>query len=382
MCLSGCAWLTLLSLAILTSGCTTPYRHAQLQPPEAGFAGIDGAFDKLTPDVDVLLVHGIGTHDPSWALNFAIQLAQAMGFPPVKTLPTPDPLAHGAELYRFTLTDSTRQLHVGAVLWSPITSSAKKTLCYDVSTKTTPCSDPKVLTHDKRAWANGSLKSQLMDDALSDVTFYLNEEGGRRIRDAIEDALLQSLSVERVTLAQVCSGTTPTAKTAPLFLISKSLGSKIVVDSLQEFEDSPHTRQFARQTRGNVHTLFLLANQIPILNLGLRDASGAPDTYQHLKTFSKARNADRNPRLPPVPLHVVAFSDPNDLLSYQLEPNAIPKEDAIISNVVVSNAPTIAWLVENPNYAHTCYFDNSPVAAAIAHGSGVLTKFTGVRCSP
>jgi hypothetical protein len=99
-----------------------------------------------------------------------------------------------------------------------------------------------------------------------------------------------ALSAEGMSLDQLTNGATPTAKTAPLFVISKSLGSKIVVDSLQGLEDNPRTKEFARHTRGNVHTLFLLANQIPILNLGVLNRSGQPDAYQHLQAFATARS--------------------------------------------------------------------------------------------
>jgi hypothetical protein len=377
---SASALVILASLCLLSAGCTTPYRHAQLRPADAGFAGIDDVFGPQTPEVDVLLVHGMGTHDSSWVQTLVTQLAPALGFPPIASLPKPDSLKNGAQLFRITLTDSNRQLRIGAVLWSPVTSPAKATLCYDVTQKTSLCADSNTFSKDKRALANAYIKSQIMDDRLSDVTFYLNEDGGRLIREAIQDALLRSLSAEGMTLEQLSGGSTPTAKTAPLFLISESLGSKIVVDSLQEFENRHQTKEFAQQTRGNVHTLFLLANQIPILNLGVGTAPGGPAHYQHLEEFARSRNAFRNPRLPPVPLHVVAFSDPNDVFSYQLEANAIPREEAIISNVVVSNDHTVLGLYEDPDKAHTCYMQTAPVATAIAHGSGSLTRSAGIGC--
>jgi hypothetical protein len=368
-------------VSLLLVACTTPYKHPQLRPADAGFAGIDDSFGPQTSEVDVLLIHGMGTHTETWVQSMVNQLASALGFSAPADLPPADPLEHGAKLYRYQLTSSNRHLYISAVLWSPVTSPAKATLCYDVDQKTSLCTDTTVFSKDKRAWANAYIKSQIMDDRLSDVTFYLNEDGGRQIREAIEDALLRSLSTEGMSLEQLSGGSAPTAKTAPLFVISESLGSKIVVDSLQEFESRHQTREFAQKTRGNIHTLFLLANQIPILNLGVGAPTGGPAHYQHLEEFAVARNAFRNPRLPDVPLHVVAFSDPNDIFSYQLAANAISHQNAIISNVVVSNDHTVFGLYENPDNAHTCYIQNSPVANAIAHGSGALTQSTGTHCS-
>jgi hypothetical protein len=318
------ALAVLASLVLFLTSCTTPYRHPQLRPADAGFAGIDELFGPETPEVDVLLIHGMGTHTETWVQSMVNQLAAALGFPAPTILPPADSLPHDAKHYRYALTSANRNLQISAVLWSPVTSPAKATLCYDVTQPTSLCTDRTVFSKDRRAWANALIKSQIMDDRLSDVTFYLNEDGGRQIREAIQDALLRSLSAQGLSLDQLSAGATPTAKTAPLFVISESLGSKIVVDSLKEFETRHQTQAFAQQTRGNIHTLFLLANQIPILNLSVRIRSRDSPHYPHLTELAQARNADRNPRLPDVPLHVVAFSDPNDLFSYQLVSNADP----------------------------------------------------------
>jgi hypothetical protein len=349
------AWVALWALV----ACTTPYEHAQLRPPNAGFAGIDDSFSSQTPEVDVLLIHGMGTHTESWVQSMVNQLAPALGFTTPADLPPPDPLKPAGRLYRYLLTDGNRHLGISAVLWSPITSPAKATLCYDVNQPTSLCTDRTVFSKDKRAWANALIKSQILYDRLSDVTFYLNEDGHHQILAAIQDALLRSLSTERMSVDQLRDGRTPTAKTAPLFILSESLGSKIVVDALRDFESRPQTRDFANQTRG--------------LNLGVEPSARAERRYPHLDEFAVARNAYRNPRLPDVPLHVVAFSDPNDLFSYQLAPDAILEQHAIISNVIVSNDYTIVGLYENPLAAHTCYLQNSPVANAIAHGSALLS---------
>ena len=52
--------------------------------------------------------------------------------------------------------------------------------------------------------------------------------------------------------------------------------------------------------------------------------------------------------------------------------DAVPREDAIISNVVVSNDTTYLWLFENPATAHENYILTTSVANAIAHGSAAL----------
>jgi hypothetical protein len=387
---SRCFILILLvgMFGIVLAGCTTPYRHPRLLPVDAGFSGVADAFTsadhQAVPEVDLLLVHGMGYHDESWVQTMVGQLAPALGFAwnPGTALPPAIHIANGALLYLVTLSDSTRQLQIAAVLWSPITSSAKKTLCYDVSQPTSLCTDPAAFSKDSRARLNAYLKSQIMDDKLADVTFYLGEEGGGLIREAVEDAMLRSLSTQQIGLAQLQAGAVATAKSAPLFVISESLGSKIVVDSLQDIEDDRKAVDFARDTRSHIGALFLLANQIPILNLGARNGSGQPDPYRHLKNFARARSSQRaSTGLRQQPLHVVAFSDPNDVFSYQLMADAIPREDAIISNVLVSNDCTWLGIYEDADTAHVDYIDTTPVAEAIAHGSAGLPKAVGARCA-
>jgi hypothetical protein len=66
---------------------------------------------------------------------------------------------------------------------------------------------------------------------------------------------------------------------------------------------------------------------------------------------------------------LVAFTDPNDLLSYRLLPSryAVPGID--VADVLVSNDWTYLGLLELPNTAHTDYRLNQDVTRLIACGS-------------
>jgi hypothetical protein len=373
-------------VVIASTSCSTPYRKPELTPAENGFPGIASAFKAAdgsdVPEVDVLLVHGMGYHDSTWIPTMIQPLAVALGFDPNLTVPPSVSLPNGAQLYQVTLKDPKRTLQITVPLWSPITASAKQTLCYDVNSATLLCPDKTKFTPYKRAYANGYIKSQIMDDRLSDVTFYLGDGGGDLIREAVDDALLRSMSTGQITLDQVKAGTVPTAKSTPLFIISESLGSKIAVDSLEEIEGLKSAQEFANDVRSHIHAMYLLANQIPILNLGAHNADGTPNIYQHLNTFAHKRNAQRQTKsLTEVPLQIVAFSDPSDLFSYVLPKNAVTGEDTIISNVIISNDCTYVGLIENPANAHTKYIQNNPVANAIASGSGTLMNAKGVFCA-
>jgi hypothetical protein len=67
-------------------------------------------------------------------------------------------------------------------------------------------------------------------------------------------------------------------------------------------------------------------------------------------------------------LAVVAFTDPNDLLSYRLLPARYAAPDVAVADVLVSNDKTWLGLIENPVAAHLDYLANPDVGDLIACG--------------
>jgi hypothetical protein len=66
---------------------------------------------------------------------------------------------------------------------------------------------------------------------------------------------------------------------------------------------------------------------------------------------------------------VIAATDPNDLLSYRLDPAFLGRsntEKIRIVNVLVSNADTIAGVFQNPLAAHQGYETNQSVIGLIS----------------
>jgi hypothetical protein len=68
------------------------------------------------------------------------------------------------------------------------------------------------------------------------------------------------------------------------------------------------------------------------------------------------------------PLQVVAFTDPNDLLSYALA-RSTPVMSFDVVDVIVSNDNTLFGFVERPDSAHTAYRKNDVVTKLIACGT-------------
>jgi hypothetical protein len=136
----------------------------------------------------------------------------------------------------------------------------------------------------------------------------------------------------------------------------------------------------------------MLANQLPLFALArpaLVDATAAvdasaisasatPSMTTALGVLSEARArhreklsaGDRSVSTEP-PLTLVAFTDPNDLLSYRLPPHdlAIVGINTIVANVITSNADTYFGYAENPYPAHTAYNQNADALRLLFGGS-------------
>ena len=164
----------------------------------------------------------------------------------------------------------------------------------------------------------------------------------------------------------------------PLIVISESLGSKILFDTLLALiKDEAKDQRAARAAQLAVDRmayLIMAANQIPLLQTaeqipapgeGLTVQTAPQDSLQELLQRRQDRSRDR--RGPAIDaLTLIAFTDPNDLLSYTLPPERYP--GAIVHNVLVSNDRTVFGLFENPAKAHLDYLSNPDVGSLISCG--------------
>src|SRR5690606_31309823 len=133
-------------------------------------------------------------------------------------------------------------------------------------------------------------------------------------------------------------------------IVAESLGSKIIFDAIREIwqESSDAQKERLAPQLANVQSIFLLANQIPLLDAADRPAVQAKSLAETaslggmLESLSEARNeaVSLKSAVPLPPLQIVAFTDPNDLLSYRLIGDRLFQTDVKVVNVIVSNAPT------------------------------------------
>jgi hypothetical protein len=361
-----------LFVAGLLAACSTPYRPAVVVRDSTPFPGIVNLVQAGSGrPLDVILVHGMCTHDAAWANHGIDRIAGVVS----ANLPEQAGLADdGIQLIERTQQIGGTPVRFHALIWSPMTAPLKRQLDYDNTGTPSDCSASGTgECKPKRASLNGYVKDQLLNDCLSDAVIY---EGASH--DAIRDAMVESISriVER----------NPNGDRT-LAVVAESLGSKILFDALSSMLEShqPRTRELGQEASRRLGLLFMAGNQLPILGLAEQNIGQRPDTRttaapDSLQRFLELRRRHAAPRAESVArLAVVAFTDPNDLLSYRLLPARYAAPDVAVADVLVSNARTWLGLIENPVAAHLDYLANPDVGDLISCG---WPRFAGCRQTP
>jgi hypothetical protein len=354
----------LLSLLIsgLLAACSTPYRTPVVVRDSTPFPGLANLVQNgAGRPLDVILVHGMCTHDAAWANHGIDRIAG------VVSANVPEQAAaggNGIQLIERTQQIGGTSVRFHALVWSPLTAPLKAQLAYDNTGAPTDCSAAgNGECKPKRASLNGYVKDNLLNDCLSDAVIY---EGASR--NAIRDAMVESVS--RIIESNPNGDRT-------LAVVAESLGSKILFDALSAMLESrqPRTQALGQEAARRLGLLFMGGNQLPILGLAEQDIERRPDTRtvgapDSLQRFLELRRRQSGiPRAGAIArLAVVAFTDPNDLLSYRLLPARYAAPDVAVADVLVSNARTWLGLIENPVAAHLDYLANPEVGDLIACG--------------
>lgn len=360
----------------LLTACSTPYLAPTFDARPGTPREFPGVADLLRKagSLDVLLVHGMCTHDADWASGAAQDLYANMGGNPADVRLQPAPVGTtGIVLFQQTLALPAGSLRVNALLWSPLTTPLKADLCYDQSDKSAQCPAAEAAkTYPyQRARLNRMTKDRLVNDCLADAMIY---QGKPRIDI---DERMQAAIVQAVNT----TGGRPAANPqSPVVVITDSVGSKITFDAIYKLATGPGKgKEKAGMALFNRTALvFMRANQMPILALADKrldgslsaervDAGFPSDPIQAL--ILRRNAAPGGSRFHGVPT-VVAFSDPNDMLSYALarSPLAVGASYPII-DVIVSNEVTYFGLFELPNTAHLDYAKTDAVRRLIACGN-------------
>lgn len=395
-----CRNLTIAFLLLL-AGCTTPYSTPQITGACSRAVGIAEALAREpATGADVILIHGMCTHDREWVAAANNSLLRMLGSD-VSVDPSrlePSRIFTQTQLYSQQFAINGKQLRTHAIVWSGAVTPQKKALCYDRGDKRPEfCAAAPAYPY-TRAQLNNALKSNLLDDCLVDAMIYAGSTGAE-IRRQVADAITYAAGSRAADTSSYSILRQAETEQAPLFMISESLGSKILFDSLYMMYRDNKSR-VVRQTLGRTVQIFMAANQLPLLSLAngteasvlaaeQKELKKAPDVgpgtdslrlllRQLQKNDTKSMLPKFQTQVPPGPRQIVAFSDPNDLLSYTLMNSSLAKNPQYhIIDVLVSNDSTWFGYVENPLAAHTKYLDNQAVSRIIVHG---IPKMPG--CEP
>ncbi len=334
------------------------------------------------PDLKVLMVHGMGSHQPGYSARMAENLTRALSLDRVQeqykelTLYRPqDPERKLGNLRvcRFMNGDGSRNMIFYELTWDSIVEQEKQDISFDGSEEYAY----------RRATINRLLK-EFVNNTLPDVLMY-NGTSHEMIHLAVAQSLCWMLTREWEELPDRGADSCDPEKENivknlddEIVFITHSLGSRITVDTMQRLativRSDPRMSACADALKNKKFTVFMLSNQLPLLELG----RPKPEVTGQISAICSPTGSRSNERLFGE-LKIVAFSDPNDLFSYPLPPRFVDEHlDSRIcptlTNVILNVAPVNDLFglggVANPVSAHTSYDNDSRVIGLITRGIG------------
>jgi hypothetical protein len=316
--------------------------------------------------------------------------------------------------FTFERADKT-QAHVlvAEITWSGLTAWVKNNqLAYDLSDPVAAGKPPTVAcpaitetTNPFPQLVPHVIKEYTLDLALSDAVLYVGTYGAK-IERGMAEVLCRLTSKKTYDSKEICdwkSADSRQLKSRFIFM-THSIGSRIVYDTLLDLSGTPSrggTSAFSKAYReaahpsidqvvANTKVIYMFANQLPLLGLGnvpvtLRSGDG-PVPLLPAMILNNAESTNSKavaPLDPPLcgtipiacfanlrsqfagaeataagPLDIVAFSDPNDLLTYGIPPWYVRDVGTLslhITNVTMQNAGHWLGLFEMPTSAHENY---------------------------
>jgi hypothetical protein len=352
------AWAALL----LAAGCSMPYKTPRIEEPPrfdnaAPFPGIVSLLNRERP-VRVFWAHGMCSHDIRWVRRNVGIVARALNQAP-PTVPDPDK-PNDAYTSEVSFHTSAGRADFSFFVWSPLTAQYKENLLFD-----SPGDDPKERFKYHRASLNGPLKTGLINDCFTDAVVYAGKNG-----DAVKAAAFAAVckAMRGSPLGGECRFDAGEEAETVVF-VTESLGSKVLFDAIRRIRkqhESKGTQDVVKLRLAAVHMVFMAANQIPLLDQADPEPSSLAEFAANLRQ-ARAFAMQKNRAVPPDSV-LVAFTDPNDLLSYRLLRRHIPDSDMRLVNVIVSNDWTYFGYVERPDTAHCGYRWNPKVLGVLVHG--------------
>lgn len=357
------------------------------------FTGVESGLIKKQGKTKVLFVHGVGDHVPGYTTQFLEKLAKELNLnmrsEGQKNIALSAPLVPGKELGNLRVThlfneQNGKDLIFYELTWSDITRKEKELLSFDTSGE-----------YDfRRARINAMLK-KFSNDTGPDPVIYLGHS-----REPILAAFGQSFCWMATgdyddlpdSGTHACTGLNDSnikyIANDDYVFISHSLGSRITIDGMQriahimananKYNDPSKKMEITEksiQALQNKHIpIYMLSNQLPMLQLGRE----LPEVVGQEASYCQPNGANFNKRMVKQ-TEIIAFSDPNDLLSYGIPPGFISKYlDSRLCATVTNININVAKIMDafgitdmaNPMAAHIGYDTDDRVVSLIAKGIG------------
>jgi len=354
------------------------------------FGGVQANLNQADTLLKLLMVHGVGAHVPGYSTQFQEKLATELNLPvkssrykEIKLINKDFPRKDLGTLRvrRLLNKDKNRELLFYELTWSAISNPEKKKLAYDTSGKYSY----------QRAEVNQMLK-QFFNDTSPDSMIYLGKS-----RELILASFRTAFcwmagrnwaSLPKSSEAKQCEVDTQMFGNLTrdnYAIVSHSLGSRIVIDGMQSIVTrmsdtySPELASvkaaFIENFQQKNIPFYMMSNQLPLLEMG----QAAPKIVGQNDAYCIPDSEEYKNRLVQK-ISIIAFSDPNDLLSYGIPQDFVQTHldsrlCAEITNVTINVAHVMDMFgmgkFANPLTAHTGYDSDDRVVALIAKGIGV-----------
>lgn len=395
------------TLLLLVSGCssiskgvaeaileqkTADTRKCRIEgSPFPGIAQSLQAQNKNTPDktTKILAVHGISHHIPGYSTHFKDQLTHTLNLNISSSsykeilIQSEDSFDENGQpenigtlhITRHQDSEQQQTLLFYELTWSQISDPARRALEYDSSGQ----------YNYHRARINQALK-EFINDAVPDLMAYRGTSK-QKINQAVSQAVCWTFYGDWDDLPDSGSHYCDIRKRDfskhlmddDYFFVTHSLGSRITVDTLayaaelseQLGPESPKAKKLFDVLKNKKFQVYMLSNQLPLLQLGMEKP---PVVGQH-DAYCTPSGAHYNERIFKQ-INLIAFSDPNDVLSYPIPPNYEKHslDSRLCANIVNVNI-NVAYIKKafeldfaNPIEAHNNYWGDRRVSLIVRDG--------------
>jgi hypothetical protein len=279
-----------------------------------------------THEMKVLMVHGIGRHGPGYSGRLTEHLMRALSLnkrseairevtlrdPEISDKPIGD-----LRISRYTRKGGEQHLIFFELSWSNVVEDEKHIIEFDDSTEYAF----------RRTEVNGYLK-KFINSHVPDALIFLGEPK-QKIFAAVRQSFCWMTQGDwedyPLVADRQCDLTHPgrvgQLREDDYVFITHSLGSKIVIDTLQYYgsafsrNNNRIALKIAEELQKKELKLYMLANQLPLLQVGLKK----PQVRDQKNEYCRPGARHWRDRFL-TKWQITAFSDPNDLLSYAIPP--------------------------------------------------------------